>query len=149
MNVPLSIARHHCRRRSSAGFTLMEMILVLAIISMLVGLGAFTMKNVLSDADVDKARADMRNLETNLVRFKAKAQFYPTQEQGLQALVTAPTTGPKPKYWTQCLGEEALIDPWTNKYQYRSPGRHNTSGHDIYSMGPDKKDGTEDDIGNW
>ncbi len=92
---------------------------------------------------------DMRNLETNLVRFKAKAQFYPTQEQGLQALVTAPTTGPKPKYWTQCLGEEALIDPWTNKYQYRSPGRHNTSGHDIYSLGPDKKDGTEDDIGNW
>ena len=57
MTAPLSIARHHCRRRSSAGFTLMEMILVLAIISMLVGLGAFTMKNVLSDADVDKARA--------------------------------------------------------------------------------------------
>lgn len=129
--------------------TLMEMMLVLAIIALLLGLGAFKMKNVLSDADVTGASADVENIETNLVRYKAKAMFYPTEEQGLIALVEPPTSGPKPRTWTQCLEKEALIDPWGNPYQYHYPGRKNSDSYDVYSMGPDGNPGTEDDIGNW
>ncbi|MDC0322334.1 type II secretion system major pseudopilin GspG [Verrucomicrobiales bacterium] len=136
-------------RRASGGFTLMEMVLVLAIISLLVGLGAFAMKNVLSDADVDKARADVRSLETNLVRYKAKAGFFPTTEQGLKALVEPPTAPPKPKRWTQSTGPEALIDSWGQPYQYKNPGSRNSSGQDVFSMGPDMIAGNEDDVGNW
>ena len=127
----------------------MEMILVLAIISLLVGLGAFAMKNVLGDADVDKAMADIKTLETNLIRFKSKAGFFPTNEQGLRALVEMPTSPPKPKRWTQNLGAEALTDPWGKEYQYRNPGQNNATGQDIFSMGPDQQPGTPDDIGNW
>ncbi len=129
--------------------TLMEMMLVLAIIAVLLGLGAFKMKNVLSDADVTGASADVQNIETNLVRFKAKAMFFPTEQQGLIALAEPPSSGPKPKSWTQCLEKEALIDPWGNPYQYNYPGRKNSDSYDVYSMGPDGKAGTEDDIGNW
>ncbi|MEO0447296.1 MAG: type II secretion system major pseudopilin GspG [Verrucomicrobiota bacterium] len=131
------------------GFTLMEMILVLAIISLLIGLGAYTMRNVLGDANLKKAQADVRNLETNLVRFKMKALFYPNQDQGLQALVTRPTTGPKPKQWSQSLTSDALLDPWGNPYQYANPAKRSSAAYDVYSMGQDGKDGTEDDIGNW
>ncbi len=137
-----------CRNRPSA-MTLLEMMLVLAIIAVLLGLGAFKMKNVLSDADETKAAADVKNIETNLVRFKAKAMFYPTQEQGLMALVKPPASGPKPKRWSQCLNEEAIIDPWGNPFHYHYPGRRNPDGFDVFSMGPDGKAGTEDDIGNW
>ena len=47
------------------------------------------------------------------------------------------------------IEESALKDAWGNEYQYRNPGRHNPNGYDIYSSGPDGKEGTEDDIGNW
>jgi general secretion pathway protein G len=133
----------------SPGMTLLEMMLVLAIIAVLLGLGAFKMKNVLSDADLTKAAADIKNIETNLVRFKAKAMFFPTEEQGLSALVKPPTSGPRPKQWSQCLDDAALVDPWGNPYQYRNPGSRNPNGQDVYTMGPDGKDGTDDDIGNW
>ncbi len=134
--------------RTSA-MTLMEIMLVLAIITVLLGLGAFKMKNVLSDSDVIKARADVKNLEANLVRYKAKTFALPTEQQGLLALAEPPTTGPKPKSWTKSLEKEALIDPWSNPYQYHKPGRQNPDGYDVYSMGPDGKAGTTDDIGNW
>lgn len=127
----------------------MEMILVLAIISLLVGLGAFAMKNVMVDAKIDKVRADVKNLQTNLIRYEAKAGFPPSTEQGLKALVEMPTAPPKPKRWSQTLGAEALMDPYGSYYQYRNPGVRNTSGQDIFSMGADKQANTEDDIGNW
>ncbi len=135
--------------RATAAMTLMEMMLVLAIIAVLLGLGAFKMKNVLSDADLTKAAADVENLETNLARYKGKALYFPTEAQGLMALAEPPTTGPKPKTWTKSLDKEALIDPWGNPYQYHIPGTKNPDEYDVYSMGPDGKAGTEDDIGNW
>lgn len=122
---------------------------MMAIIVIILGFGAFKMKNVLSDADKTGASADVENIETNLVRYKAKAMFYPTEQQGLLALVEPPKDGPKPKSWTQCLEKDALIDPWGNLYQYHYPGRKNSDSYDVYSMGPDGKPGTEDDIGNW
>lgn len=131
------------------GYTLMEMLLVLGIIGLLLGLGVYSMTGVLGDADEGKAKADIKNFEANLIRYKTKAGIYPTTEQGLRALVERPSAGPAPRSWKQFLKEPALTDPWSSPYQYRYPGKHNPDGYDIYSFGPDKQEGTDDDVGNW
>lgn len=140
--------RRHASPRSS-GFTLMEMLLVLGIIALLVGMGTYMMVNVLGDAEEGKVQADIQALHASLIRYRTAGGAYPTTEQGLEALVSQPTGGPRPRSWRQLLRPEALVDPWGNPYQYRRPGRHNPDTYDIFSMGPDGTEGTADDIGNW
>jgi len=125
------------------------MILVLAIISILLGTGVFTMLNVVEDAKLQQAEAALETLETNLVRYQTMALRYPTTEQGLDALVNRPSTEPVPRKWTQKMEERALYDPWTNPYQYTNPGVRNATGFDLWSIGPDGIASSEDDLGNW
>jgi len=132
-----------------SGFTLMEMMLVLFIIALILGGGVYLMQNVGQDAEISKAKSDVKTWETNMIRYKTRNMFVPTQSQGLDAMVTEPNGEPKPKVWTQLAKPEALMDPWGHKYQYRNPGKHNTGSYDIYSLGPDGQEGTADDIGNW
>ncbi len=127
----------------------MEMLLVLGIIALLVGMGTYMMVNVLGDAEEGKVKADIQTFSASLIRYKTKGGIYPTTEQGLRALVTKPTDGPQPRSYKSLLREQALFDPWGNPYQYRRPGKHNPDTYDIYSLGPDGKEGTPDDIGNW
>lgn len=131
------------------GFTLMEMMLVLFIIALILGGGVYLMKNVGQDAEISKAKADTSAWETNLIRYKTRNLFLPTQQQGLEALVAQPNSDPKPKIWVQLAKPEALNDPWGHKYQYRNPGKHNPSSYDVFSLGPDGVEGTGDDVGNW
>ena len=139
----------HTPARSRSAFTLMEMLLVLGIIAILAGLGTFFMTDVLGDAEEGKVRADIQTMKGNLIRYKTKGGIYPTTEQGLEALVRKPTTGPQPRSHKQFVDEAALYDPWGNPYQYRRPGTHNPEEFDIFSLGKDGEEGTEDDIGNW
>lgn len=127
----------------------MEMLLVLGIIALLVGMGTYMMINVLGDAEEGKVKGDIQALNASLIRYKTKGGLYPTTEQGLKALAVRPTDGPKPRSWKPLLREQALYDPWGNPYQYRYPGKHNPDTYDVFSMGIDGKEGTEDDIGNW
>lgn len=136
-------------RSSQQAFTLMEMLLVLGIIALLVGMGTYMMRNVLGDAELGKAKADIKTFEASLIRYKTRGGMYPTTSQGLKALVEKPTDGPQPSSYQPLLREQALIDPWRNPYQYRSPGKHNPATYDVFSMGLDGKEGTDDDIGNW
>jgi general secretion pathway protein G len=131
------------------GFTLMEMMLVLFIIALIVGGGVMLMQNVGTDAEISKAQADIRMWETNMIRYKTKALILPTQQQGLESMVTKPTVEPIPRNWLQMAKPEALTDPWGRKYQYRNPGKRNPSGYDIFSLGPDGQENTDDDVGNW
>jgi general secretion pathway protein G len=78
------------------------------------------------------------------VRYKIDNMTVPTQAQGLEALVTRPTSDPAPKQWVQYVKPELLVDPWGKKYQYRNPGKQNPTGYDIFTLAPD---GSE--IGNW
>ena len=137
------------RSRRAKGFTLMEMLLVLGIIALLVGMGTFMMVDVLGDAEEGKAKADIQTLRANLIRYKTKGGLYPTTEQGLDSLVTKPSDGPQPRSYKSLMQKEALLDPWGNPYQYRRPGKQNPEEFDIFSMGKDGQEGTEDDIGNW
>jgi general secretion pathway protein G len=149
MTTTSNTTNRRLRGQLARGFTLMEMILVLAIISVLVGLGVFAMTNVLGDAEAGKALADIRTMETNLIRFKTMAGRYPTQSEGFESFYTKPTGSPPVRMWRKIMDEKGIYDPWNEKYQYRYPGKRNASGYDIFSKGPDKQEGTDDDIGNW
>ncbi len=145
----LGAGRGRSRAHHSRAFTLMEMILVLGIIALLLGVGTYFMVDVLGDAEEGKARADIQALSASLIRYKTKARIYPSEQQGLDALVTRPTGSPEPAGWKQFMKPQGIVDPYGRKYEYRYPGKHNTTSYDIFSLGFDAKEGTEDDIGNW
>ncbi len=137
------------RRRSNAAFTLIEMVLVLAIIALLVGAGVMKLTGVMDAGKEGAVKADITAITSALRLYAMKAGRMPSQEQGLRALVERPTTAPMPKSWApQMKDMDSLMDPWDNMYQYRNPGLKGGE-FDVYSLGGDRTDGTEDDIGNW
>lgn len=139
----------HLRSSSSNGFTLLEMMVVLLIIALILGSVAFMVQGIEGDAQNVTTSSKIKGLETALTSYKIGNLTYPTQEQGLEALVTRPTAEPKPRRWTQLAKPDGITDPWGRKLVYRNPGKHNAGGYDVLSLGPDGQENTEDDIGNW
>ena len=87
-------------------------------------------------------------VEGQLQLYESMNGFYPTTEQGLQALVTQPQNDPRPTRWYQ-LFTDLPKDPWGSNYIYRNPGQKNSGGYDLYSAGPDRQPDTgDDDWGN-
>lgn len=146
---PHSAGTDRLRPARNRAFTLLEMILVLGIIALLLGVGTYSMVKVLGDAERGKIRGDMQALKASLIRYRTLGRIYPSEQQGLEALVTRPTTSPEPADWTQYMKPQGIKDPWGRTYEYRYPGKHNPGEFDIFSLGADGKEGTEDDLGNW
>jgi general secretion pathway protein G len=135
-------------RHYSAGFTLLEIMLVVTIIALLLGTAIYKLSGNVEYAKHTRIAADIQGISTQLKLYESMNGFYPTSEQGLGALVTAPTGDPKPTRWYQ-LYKEMPKDPWMSDYIYRCPGTKNPTGFDLYSAGPDRKpDTTDDDWGN-
>lgn len=126
--------------RARAAFTLMEMMLVLAIIAVLISIGAVMLTDVQGGAEITAAQAHIGTIKTAVIQYKTLNRNLPGK---LEDLVTPPGNARVKK---QLLEETGITDPWGSKYQYRSPGRKTGQAYDIYSMGPDKKDGTQDDV---
>ena len=127
------------------GFTLIEIMLVVIIIGALVAMVAPRLTGRAEQARKTTARADIEvNIATALKLYELDNGRFPTTEEGLNALLTAPASAPN---WNGPYLEKKPIDPWGRQYQYKSPGQHRTD-YDLYSLGPD---GTEsaDDIKNW
>ena len=143
-----------CRnRRGKAGFTLVEMLVVLAIIAVLAALvGPEIFRNV-GDANSGAARSQVEMLGLALDQYRLDNQAYPSTEQGLAALRTAPTTGEPPRRWRGPYLRRALpSDPWGRPYQYLSPGRANPQGYDLFTLGRDGREGGADedaDVTSW
>ena len=137
------------RSARSRGFTLIELMVVLVIIGVLAALIVPNMIDRAEDARVTAARTDVNNLMQALKLYKLDNQAYPTTEQGLQALVNKPTTGPTPPNWKPYL-DKLPNDPWGRPYQYLNPG---VKGEiDVMSFGADGQSGGEGknaDIGSW
>ena len=132
-------------RTNKAGFTLLEIMLVVTIIALLLGAAIYKLGGNVEYARDTRVSADTQGINTQLKLYESMNGFFPTTEQGLQALVTQPSTDPQPTRWYQ-LYKEVPKDPWQTNYIYINPGRRNTSGYDLYSAGPDKKPDTADDI---
>ncbi len=134
----------HIRRRT-AGFTLLEMVIVLGIIAMILGGAIFAMKGIGDNAKLNQAEADFKSIDTALMSYKLSAGNYPTTQQGLKALVEKPTSTPVPRRWSQIM-KKAPLDPWKNEYVYRFPGKKVPSEPEIISKGPDGQENTGDDL---
>ena len=129
-------------------FTLLEIMLVISIIVVLLGLAISKMGNPAGFAKGVAVRSDIQTIGTQLKLYESMNGFLPTTEQGLQALVTQPSTEPRPQRWYQ-LFKEVPKDPYGNNYIYLSPGRKNPTAYDLYSAGQDRKtDTADDDWGN-
>jgi general secretion pathway protein G len=126
------------------GFTLLEIMIVVGIIVILLGLAISKIGNPTGFAKQTAVRADVQAIGTQLQLYDSMNGFYPTTEQGLQALVIQPSTDPKPARWYQ-LFKQAPKDPWGSDYVYRCPGQKNPGSYDLYSAGPDRRADTDDD----
>jgi len=133
-------------RKNEKGFTLLEIMLVVGIIVIILGVAVARLGNTTGIAKDMRVRADIQAINTQLKLYESMNGFFPTTEQGIQALVTQPTTDPKPTRWYQ-LFKEMPKDPWGNDYIYLAPGKKNPDSFDLYSAGPDRKPDTADD--NW
>ena len=135
--------------RKQRGFTLIELMVVLAIIGILASLVVPNILGRADDARMTAAKTDVGNLMQALKLYKLDNQRFPTAEQGLQALVTKPTTEPVPNNWKSYL-DKLPTDPWGKPYQYLNPGLK--SEVDVMSWGADGQTGGEGvnaDIGSW
>jgi general secretion pathway protein G len=126
------------------GFTLLEIMLVVSIIVIILGVAISKLGNTTAIAKTMRVQADIQAIKTQLQLYESMNGFYPTTEQGLQALVTQPQNDPRPTRWYQ-LFRELPKDPWGSDYVYRNPGLKNPGGYDLFSAGPDRQADTADD----
>lgn len=137
--------------KKNAGFTLIEIMVVVVIIGIL---GALIVPSILGRADdarMTAARTDIQSISNALELFRLDNHHYPSTEQGLRALVSPPAGFPEARNWNKDGYLKKLPkDPWGQEYLYISPGGH--GAFDLYSLGADGTDGgtgTAADINNW
>lgn len=139
------------QRNQVAGFTLLEVMVVVTILAILAAMVVPRVMNSLSGAQSKAVEADLSSLSAALNMYKLDNFQYPSTEQGLAALTAKPGGQPEAPNWrTGGYLEKPAKDPWGNPYQYLRPGQHGE--FDIYSLGADGKPGGEGDdadIGNW
>lgn len=138
-------------QRRNSGFTLIEVMVVVIILGIL---AAFVVPNVFDapgKARKVQAKSDIQAIESALNLYRLDNYRYPTTEQGLEALVSKPSSGPEVRnYAAGGYLPRVPLDPWKNAYRYLSPGQH--GDYDVYSLGSDNAPGGEGeaaDIGNW
>lgn len=137
--------------RKHAGFTLLEVMVVMVIIGILAALIVPNVMGRLDDAKIVAAKSDIAGLSQGLKLYRLDNGRYPTSEQGLAALVTKPNTEPLPQNWkTNGYLDKLPKDPWGHDYKYLQPGVHGEI--DVFTQGADGAPGGEGqdaDIGNW
>ena len=142
------------RIKDKRGFTLMELLVVIVILSILATFVGYNFMGKTEDAKKTQAKTQIKSIENALKLYKLDNGEFPSTEQGLHALIEKPTVGTIPKNWKEggyLDGSKVPQDPWANDYSYQNPGTHNTNGVDIFSYGPDGPDSADQAaiIGNW
>ncbi len=160
-------------RNARRAFTLLEILVVLAIIGMLVGLAVTSLGKAFENAKIDVAKTFVATqMPAALGIYRIDMGNYPTTAEGLQALISPPAGNPNVNLWRgpYLTTNTIPLDPWKQPYQYQYPGTHTatstaqtTTGNpasangagsmtphfDIWSLGPSGIDGSPDNIGNW
>lgn len=137
------------RRRRSEGFTLVEVLVVLGILTLLALIVVPQVIGYLGKAKTDTARIEIDNISSALDLYLLDVGKYPSEEEGLSALVEQPTGAER---WNgpYLKKPEAINDPWQRPYIYRSPGEH--GDFDLYTLGADNTaggEGEDQDVTNW
>jgi len=143
MKIQIRNPKPEIRNRRHA-FTLVEMLLVVTIIGILAALVIPRIAGTGERARQTAARADINGgIKSALGAYEVDNGFYP---KSLQDLLVQPSNA---RNWHGPYLEKLPLDPWGNAYVYYYPGKHSPAGYDLLSIGPDQKEGTDDDIGNW
>jgi general secretion pathway protein G len=133
------------RRRATRGFTLIELLLVLVILAVLAAVVVPKFTGRSEQAKLAAAKTDISMLDNALDLFEQDTGRYPSTDEGLRVLVDG---GSIQGWHGPYIKRGVPNDPWGNPYVYRYPGQHNSSGADLFSNGPDGREGN-DDITNW
>jgi|ERR1051326_423158 general secretion pathway protein G len=127
-----------------SGFTLLEIMIVVVIIGVIASFAIVNLMNASEGAKIKLASGFVKgSLKSQISLYQLNCNAYPNS---LNDLVTKPSDA---NGWRGPYLDEYPKDPWGEPYQYKYPGTHNPNSFDVYSKGPDKVDGTADDIGNW
>lgn len=141
------------KRVARGGFTLIEMLVILAIIAVLAAVVAPEILKNVGDANSSAAKQQVELLGLALDSYRLDNHQYPTTEQGLEALRTEPVAGQRAVRWRGPYLKAAVpADPWGKPYVYVSPGRNNPQGYDLYTLGRDGREGGEGedaDVTSW
>jgi len=133
--------------RSSAGFTLIEILVVVIIIGTIASIVGINIVKNLEESRIQTTRIQIISLGSGLKLFKIKNGFYPDTDQGLEALISAPSVGREVKYSGGFIdGDKIPPDGWGNKFEYIGPDQAGSKSYEIISSGPDGTLQTEDDI---
>jgi general secretion pathway protein G len=136
------------KKCTTGGFSLMEILIVLALIGLIMGLVISNHEAFFGSGQKQVAKLFVsKTIEVPLTAYRIHTGSYPTTEEGLEALLKAPSG--KSAQWQGPYVKELPQDPWGHPYQYRFPGSKNKDRYDVWSMGSGGKSGDEDDIGNW
>lgn len=133
------------RPQSRAGFTLMELLLVLVILVVLGSMAVGFFGGTREKALINAAKSDVSQYADAIDRYEFDMRAFPSS---LDDLMNQPS-GEGAEDWAGPYLKALNQDPWRHDYRYAQPGRKNTDRFDVWSVGPDGQDGTEDDIGNW
>jgi general secretion pathway protein G len=141
----------HPQRRDQRGFTLIEILVVVAIIAIFATVVAVNVAGEVPKAKITKAKSDISAIESALDQYKMDNSVYPSTEQGLQSLLQPPSSGRVPRHFRDGGYIKRMPqDPWGNPYVYASPGVHGDV--DIWSYGADGApggEGADAEVGNW
>lgn len=138
------------RRQRQAGFTILEIVIVVVIIGILAAAIGPQLMNRVGQAQATRVKSDLRAIESALKLYRLDNFTYPTSEQGLQALVEKPNDPNLTNYAAGGYLDRAPVDPWNRPYEYLNPGQNGDV--DVFSLGADGRpggDGENADIGNW
>ncbi|MEO1008179.1 MAG: type II secretion system major pseudopilin GspG [Planctomycetota bacterium] len=131
-------------------FSLVEIMIVLAIIVLLSGLVGFAVLSRRDEANLKKAQIDVNTLKDALLDFNRRYQRWPTDDEGLAVLWSSETVDPEQEdAWSESLGQAMPNDPWGNPWEYAEEGERREGYYDLSSNGPDGEPDTDDDIYAW
>ena len=137
------------RQLEDAGFSLVELMVVIFIMGLLATLVIINVAPVGEQSRVGKAHSDIAAFESALEMYSLDMYSYPSGDAGLAALKAAPAGADAATYRPGGYIKRMRDDPWGNPYHYDVPGQRSGGAYDVYSAGPDGKPGNDDDIGNW
>lgn len=136
--------------KAAKGFTLIELMIVVVIIVALASMVVPRLSGRTEQAKRAVAKADINsNISMALKLYELDNGNFPTTEQGLAALAVSPSSAPVPGNWNGPYLESVPADPWGGPYKYKCPGNYNKTTYDLYSIGKDGLEESDDDIKNW